>query len=348
MKIFYAVQATGNGHISRAMELLPYLKKYGDVDVFLSGNNSTLDFDLPIAYRSKGLSFKYSKNGGLNYLKTAKEIFSSNIIKEAKQLPLEKYDLIINDYESITSLACRLKKLESLHFGHQASFVSKKTPRPKKRDFIGELVLKYYASGTKTVGLHFQPYDNFILPPVIKKEIWNAQPTDKGYITVYLPSYADQELVSIFSKMKDFRFEIFSRSSKTSETMDNITILPVSKEGFNQSMIHCHGIITSAGFETPAEALYMKKKILMIPIKGQYEQFCNAEALSRMGYKIINKITENFGNEVNQWLNQQKVYTLKTNNLPTETIVEKAMKIALSEKPQEISLPEANTYQATT
>jgi len=26
MKIFYAVQATGNGHISRAIQLMPYLE----------------------------------------------------------------------------------------------------------------------------------------------------------------------------------------------------------------------------------------------------------------------------------------------------------------------------------
>ncbi|NBR37369.1 MAG: hypothetical protein EBT80_08470 [Chitinophagales bacterium] len=42
MKIFYAVQATGNGHISRAMTLMPHLQKWGTVDVFLSGNNSHL------------------------------------------------------------------------------------------------------------------------------------------------------------------------------------------------------------------------------------------------------------------------------------------------------------------
>jgi len=43
MKIFYAVQATGNGHISRAMQLLPYLRRYGNVDIFLSGSNSQLN-----------------------------------------------------------------------------------------------------------------------------------------------------------------------------------------------------------------------------------------------------------------------------------------------------------------
>ena len=56
MKIFYAVQATGNGHISRANTLLPYLEEFGQVDVFLSGSNYALKSDLPIAYRSKGLS----------------------------------------------------------------------------------------------------------------------------------------------------------------------------------------------------------------------------------------------------------------------------------------------------
>jgi UDP-N-acetylglucosamine:LPS N-acetylglucosamine transferase len=52
MKIFYAIQATGNGHISRAMQIYPYLQKFGTVDFFLSGNNSSLQIDLPVKYKS--------------------------------------------------------------------------------------------------------------------------------------------------------------------------------------------------------------------------------------------------------------------------------------------------------
>jgi hypothetical protein len=48
MKIFYAIQATGNGHISRAMQIYPYLQKFGTVDFFLSGNNSSLEIDFGI------------------------------------------------------------------------------------------------------------------------------------------------------------------------------------------------------------------------------------------------------------------------------------------------------------
>ncbi|MBK9680340.1 MAG: hypothetical protein IPO69_15970 [Saprospiraceae bacterium] len=54
MKILYAVQATGNGHISRAVQLTPHLQKLGQVDIFLSGQNCTLPVNLPIKYTSKG------------------------------------------------------------------------------------------------------------------------------------------------------------------------------------------------------------------------------------------------------------------------------------------------------
>ena len=44
MKIFYAIQGTGNGHISRAEQLYPYLQKHGEVDFFLSGSNAQCSF----------------------------------------------------------------------------------------------------------------------------------------------------------------------------------------------------------------------------------------------------------------------------------------------------------------
>ncbi|TAN12219.1 MAG: glycosyl transferase [Chitinophagaceae bacterium] len=302
MKIFYAVQATGNGHISRAMELLPHLKKYGEVDIFLSGSNSTLPLNAPVAFRSQGLSLQYTCHGSLNYLRTLKQINFKRIRKEASDLPLKKYDLVLNDFEPITSLACKLKDIPSIHFGHQASFTTNKTPRPSKKNRIGEWILKNYASGTCNVGLHFNSYDDFIEPPVIKSEIWIADVVDKGHITVYLPSYCDKELITIFLRMKDIRFEIFSRQAKKIFCIDNISLLPVNKSSFNKSLISCRGIITSAGFETPSEALYLNKKLLVIPIKGQYEQLCNAAALRKMGIKVLDRINHVFYKEVAQWL----------------------------------------------
>src|SRR4051812_31196024 len=83
MKIFYAVQATGNGHISRAMELLPHLESYGAVDIFLSGANSSLQLDAPVKYRSGGLGLFYNCGGGLDYWKIMKSISPARVRREA-------------------------------------------------------------------------------------------------------------------------------------------------------------------------------------------------------------------------------------------------------------------------
>ncbi len=320
MKIFYAVQATGNGHISRAMEILPFLQRYGEVDIFLSGANSSLQLDGPVKYRSKGNCLFYNASGSLSYWKTVKQFAPLRILKEARELPVEKYDLVLNDFENITSLACMLKKVPSVNFGHQASFQSEKAPRPVKKDLIGEWILTHYARATQYIGLHFISYDDFILPPVIKKEIILAEPVDKGYITVYLPSYNDLELTKHFGLLKDFQFQVFSKEIKQTTKEGNITFIPVNKNAFNKSLINCKGIITGAGFETPAEALYLGKKLLAIPINGQYEQFCNAAALEKMGVPWIRKLDNNFQTVFENWMNTQKKVVL-TPDHSTEAII---------------------------
>ena len=83
MKIFYAIQATGNGHISRAMQLYPYLQKFGEVDFFMSGSNASLAIDLPVKFKSAGCSLFYSDCGGLDYWKIAKNVRPLQMFKEA-------------------------------------------------------------------------------------------------------------------------------------------------------------------------------------------------------------------------------------------------------------------------
>lgn len=317
MKIFYAIQATGNGHISRAIQLYPYLQKFGTVDFFLSGNNASLDINLPIKFRSEGCSLHYSKCGGLNYWDIAKNIQPIQMYKDAKSLPLKDYDVVINDFDSITSLACKMQKVHSVQFGHQASFVSENTPRPEKRSVMGEMILKHYAPSPKHIGLHFEKYDSFIHPPIIKDEIVNAEPKDLKHITVYLPSFQKDCLEKAFNKLSDVEFHWFLGDVKMKHTVGNITYYPVNQKLFNESLINSHGIITGGGFETPAEALYLGKKILSIPIRDHYEQECNAAALKKMGVPVVYEAGDNFDEIIENWLNSTVIYPkMQANNIP--------------------------------
>jgi uncharacterized protein (TIGR00661 family) len=310
----------------------------------LSGANSTLALDAPIKYRSKGISLFYKCDGSLSYRKMIRHIHPMDIVKQINELPVEKYDLVLNDFECITSLACAKKKVPSVNFGHQASFMSQKTPRPEKRSRLGEWVLKNYARATQYIGLHFENYDENIFSPVIKKQILDAAPTPRGHITVYLPSYCDEQLHRCFSKFRDFIFEIFSHEVTAPLRRSNILFLPVGKDAFNKSMIDCRGIITGGGFETPAEALYLKKKLMVMPIKGQYEQQCNAAALQRLGVPVLKDIYDDFDDRFTNWANDEHAPEVTFAN-STENIIEQVMaRCGKSEFDVDLTYPELVFY----
>jgi hypothetical protein len=50
----------------------------------------------------------------------------------------------------------------------------------------------------------------------------------------------------------------------------------VDKDEFVVSMAPAKGVFCGAGFETPDEARCVRKKLLVAPIKAQYEQHYNA------------------------------------------------------------------------
>jgi len=333
MKIFYAVQATGNGHISRANTIFPLLQAYGDVDIFLSGNNSALKTALPVAYRSNGISLQYNvQSGSIDFLKTIGSIRLKKILNEARFLPVEKYDLVINDFECITSLACKLKGKPSVHFGHQASFMSKKVPRPQSKNAMGEWVLSNYASGTRSVGLHFRQYDENIFSPIIKPSILNAVPINDGHITVYLGHYADHLVVKQLLRLKNFKFQLFSKHVETVVQHENIKLLPLSQSMFDDSMIRSHAVITGAGFETPAEALYLGKKLMVLPMHGQYEQACNAVALSEFNVAVVNNVDDYFPVYFNRWIFDPQPANPLALTTPVEKIVESVIHGQVSAK----------------
>ncbi|HMG14527.1 MAG TPA: glycosyltransferase family protein [Saprospiraceae bacterium] len=321
MKIFYAVQANGNGHISRAIQILPYLKKYGEVDLFLSGNNTSLTQNIPIKYRSNGVNLFYKDAGGLDYYEIFKSIPYKRVIKEANELPVNNYDLVINDFDFITSLACKIHKKPSVHFGHQASFQSKLTPRSKANNPIGKIILQKFVKSSDYVGLHFKSYDKDIYNPIIKDEIVKAKPTNEEHISVYLPQYSISFLEPFFLSKNNIHFEIFTREVSEKTVKLNITYFPINNTDFTNSLITCNGIITAGGFETPAEAMYLKKKLLSIPINNHFEQECNAEALKQLGVNVVQKIDAGFNNTLDNWLKHAKVVELNLTH-STERIIE--------------------------
>ncbi|WP_417602492.1 glycosyltransferase family protein [Owenweeksia hongkongensis] len=301
-KILYAVQGTGNGHVARAREVIPILQQYGDVDVLLSGNQSEVNLPIKPKFRSKGLIFIYNSKGGISYIKT---LLKNNFIKiflEVCAFPVRDYDIVINDFESITAWASLLKGKTCFGLGHQASFQSELCPEPRKKDLLGRFILKNYSPCSSYVGFHFDRYDQFVFTPVIRNEVREIKPSNKGHYTVYLPAFGNEEIESILNKLENVKWEVFSKHTSEITMRANVTFYPISNAGFVKSFSESEGVLTSAGFETPAEALYLGKKLMLIPIKGQYEQFCNAEAAKQTGVPIMYNLDEKAIPKIEDWV----------------------------------------------
>lgn len=316
-KILYAFNGTGYGHASRAMSILPILKHH-QVDILISGEMNPIDIGYKIKYRFKGFTFVYS-NGKVDYWKTFKQLNVIEFIKDILSLPVNQYDLVISDFEPISAYAAKLRGVKSLSLSHHAAFLSEDTPRPSKVDRMAEWILKNYAPCKYNIGFHFKRYDDFILPPHIRSVIRdNKDKTEReGFILVYLSAYNIDDIVETFTKYKEYKFVIFTSQTKNSYwNHSNVQIKPANPSNFIYALLKCNGVITGGGFETVAEALYLNKPVFTIPIRGQYEQECNATAASKFDNAFKEPLSEEY---LKEFIITTKWIGIRENNFEIST-----------------------------
>ena len=303
MKILFAIQGTGNGHLSRAREVIPHLLNYGELDLLISGTQAEVTLPYLITYKKKGVGFTFGKKGGVDVIDTIKNIRPFNFFDDIRTFPVENYDLVINDFEPVTAWACKLKNKKCIALSHQSAYLSSKTPRPGKHDLFAEWIFKNYAPSTDQFGFHFKAFDKFIYTPVIRSEIRNLETTNRGHITVYLPAHADEILIQHFSKISDVQWDVYSKHSKIKYQHGNVNITPINNEAFVSSLASGDGLLTAGGFESPAEAIHLRKKVMVIPMSNQYEQQCNAVAAKDIGLTVVKTIDREFTGKLKSWLN---------------------------------------------
>lgn len=302
MKILFAIQGTGNGHLSRARDVYPELCKYGEVDVLISGIQADVKVPFPVKYQLYGMSFIFGNKGGVDIMKTAQKLKLFKLLNDIRKLPVQEYDLVVNDFEPISAWACKLKKKSCIGLSHQAAVMAPNAPQPAKGDLKGELVLKHYAPVTAAYGFHFRRYTKNIFTPVIRREVRDMIPTDEGHYTVYLPAYDDETLVEHLSHFGDVQWQVFSKHNKEAFSFKNVHIQPIENTAFIQSMAASTGVLCGAGFEGPAEALFLGKKLMVIPMQSQYEQQCNAAAAAQIGVPVIKQLSRKYYEKIKWWL----------------------------------------------
>ncbi|WP_167604800.1 glycosyltransferase family protein [Maribellus sediminis] len=306
MKILYAIQGTGNGHLARATEIIPYLQELGETDLLVSGIQGDIRLPFEVKYKLYGFSFIFGRKGGVDIWQTILKFRPFRLLRDILNLPVRDYDVVLCDFEPVAAWACKLRKVKCVGVSHQNAVLHPKAPKPAKSELFGRLILKHYAPTATNYGFHFKALDALNFTPVIRSSIRQAVPAQKGHITVYLPAFSDRQIEKLLINFNQIRWEVFSKNTREEYTRGSIYFSPVSMKNFNRSFVNCSGILCSAGFETPAEALFMGKKLCVVPMKNQYEQACNAAFLAELGIPVIKHISD-FQEKLQMWLSDQEV-----------------------------------------
>lgn len=300
MRILYGIQCTGNGHITRSINIINELRKHVTVDVVTSGSHSEVPVPFTVKYRLSGLSYYFGKNGSYDYWRTVKRNNIFRFLREVRMLPIQNYDLVISDFEPITSWAAMRKNVFCAHVSNQAALLNKNVPKPLIFNPLAKLMLQYFCPADKRYGLFYQKLNDQVFYPPIRDEIKNLQIDDHGFYLVYLPFYSDQLIVEELSKLNGVKWKVYSKHTQVEYVKGSIEVYPISAQ-FTKDMALATGVLCSAGFGTTAEALYLGKKLFVIPMRNQFEQQCNAYALSKLGVHSCKSLPKGL-NSIASWV----------------------------------------------
>jgi uncharacterized protein (TIGR00661 family) len=287
MRILYGVQATGNGHITRARIMAQALKEVGaEVDWVFSGREAQDFFDMGVFgnYRCfRGFTFAF-RHGKVLYGKT---LLTSNLwraYQDIRTLDVSDYDVIINDFEPISAWAAKRAGKPVIGLSHQNAFLYD-IPKGGDNVFV-RWFMRNFAPVTQPIGLHWHHFDQPILPPLIEEFAHYHTPVMPRHYLVYLPFAGLDDILPPLRNFPEYRFHVYHAVSQPLDEA-HIHIRPFSREGFQRDLHRCEGIICSAGFELPSEGIQLGKKLLVQPVVGQMEQQSNALALQQLDHASV-------------------------------------------------------------
>ncbi|MBY5993197.1 MJ1255/VC2487 family glycosyltransferase [Ferrimonas balearica] len=282
MRILYGVQGTGNGHLTRARVIAPAFARAGvEVDYLFSGRPRDKFFDMEVFgdfQCKRGLSFTTHK-GQISLWRTARDNRLGEWWRDVRQLDLSGYDLVLNDFEPVSAWAAKRQGVPCIGISHQNAF---NHPVPVTGDqWHNRLIMKYFAPTSVALGCHWHHFGCELLPPFIE-EIAPA-PTEADKVLVYLPFEEAADIHALLAPLTGHRFMVYHGSDAPEGLPAHIHWRGFSREGFQQDLASCAGVVCSAGFELVSEALVLGKKLLLKPLQGQFEQLSNALALELLG-----------------------------------------------------------------
>lgn len=307
MKVMFIVQGEGRGHMTQALALEQILSKAGHtVGVSVIGTSNRRE--IPDFFKQKTSAELYPvKSPNFYYDKKSKSInvwksllfnfvripiYIAQLQKINRVKNIHQPEVIVNFYDVMGGWYFLLfrPKTKRISIAHQYLAEHPEFPFAKgysTQKWAYRINNKVTSFNThKRLALSFRKLKSTsdklsIVPPLLRGEVLKLTPKKGDYILAYVVNkgYSD-EIIKWHSRNKKIKLHCFWDNKEYPDEWSpnpNLTFHHINDQKFLKLMSGCLGYASTAGFESICEAMYLDKPVLMVPVKGQYEQACNAE-----------------------------------------------------------------------
>jgi uncharacterized protein (TIGR00661 family) len=123
-----------------------------------------------------------------------------------------------------------------------------------------------------------------LVPPILRREILEAEPTRGGHVLVYQTSTSDKALLAELNRLRDRSFVVYGL--RRDAVQGNCVLRNFSEQAFVKDLASARAVVTNGGLSLIHESIYLKKPILSVPVRHQFEQEMNARYLEQYDYGL--------------------------------------------------------------
>lgn len=293
MRILYGVAGEGRGHSSRARAIIENLEEKG---------HRVLVLAYGLAYKALREKFKVIKIEGIRFKFNREKLSVYGTIRKslpyvmknirtgkARDKEILKFwpEIAITDFEPVTAIFSYKYKIPliSIDNQHRMTFSKLKIPQNYMKDFLmAKLAVRVYIpKADYFIVLSFLPENQkrsnvFFVSPILRKEVLRLKEKKGDKILIYM-NQPYKRIIEILKKINE-KFIVYGYNINRKE--GNIIYKKDPKE-FLKDFASAKAVIASSGFTLMSEALFLKKPLFVIPLKGQFEQTLNALFLKQSG-----------------------------------------------------------------
>ena len=315
MRILFAVQGEGRGHMTQAIAFNDLLTRSGhevvgimvgvshsrEIPEFFS---SVFDCDIELL---DSPSFVFKNNRSISLPATIPHSIANlgkyrRSVKKIKRIVEEtKADLLVNFYEPTAGIFKRFypQAIPSIAVGHQfmlehPDYVSTERFKTQKMGMIAFNRLVGSNSHKAALSFYFaedMPREKVtVVPPLLREQLFELETGDDGFLLVYLVNHGySEEILAWHEEHPDAEIHCFY--DKPGEPEENkidgkLTFHRLHGRKFLEMMGKARGVVCTAGFESVCEAAYLNKPIMMVPVENHVEQELNAIDAEKVNFGV--------------------------------------------------------------